>query len=149
MNASVVLDHLRRLGQLYGALLDEENRRLNSYLDGDLERVDTGRIRQEHDIGEVRKIHAALRDQFSGTSLDEISGELSETERSEMRRCLGELDKAMLELKTVIRRNRRYIQNSLSYSQALMQRMFSEHPRYDGDGFVQAQGRSLHRGMRV
>lgn len=149
MNVSAVLDHLKRLGQLYGALLETENRRLRAYLDDDLERVDAGRIQEEHDIREVRKIHAALRCEFSEASLEQISGELSDTERSDLEQGLSDLDKSMVELKSTIRRNRRYIQNSLAYSQTIVQSMFAEHPRYGGDGFVRAEGRSLHRGMRV
>jgi hypothetical protein len=149
MNVSEVLGHLKRLGQLYGALLEEENRRLSAYLDGDLERVDAGRIHEEHNIGEVRRIHAALRDEFSAVPLEEVTGELPEADRLDLERGLSVLDEAMAELRAAIRRNRRYIQNSLAYSQAVLQSMFAEHPRYDGDGFVQAEGRSLRRGMRV
>lgn len=149
MNVSKVLHHLKQLSRLYGTLLDEENRRLSLYLAGDLEEVEAGHIREEYSVDEVRRIHSMLQSEFSEDSLEGISRELSEAECREVETSLADLDRSMQELKIAIRRNRRYVQNSLAYSQAVVQRMFAEHSSYDGDGFVKTGGRSLRGGMRV
>lgn len=149
MNVSAVLEQLKCLGQLYGSLLDEEKRRLECYLDGDLEQVDMGHLRETHGIEEIRKIHSALSCEFSEAALPQVFEGLPESEREDLERRLADLDGVMSELKAAARRNRRYIQNSLAYSQALAQTMFEGAPSYGGDGIVRAEGRCLSKGMRV
>jgi uncharacterized membrane protein len=149
MNVSAVIENLKQLGRLYGALLEEEKRRLDAYLGGDLVQVEDSRIRAEYGVDEVRRVHAELNGEFQDTSLQQIAGELSPEDRQALEQGLSDLDQSMRELRAAIRRNRRYLQNSLAYTQAVTQSIFAAHPSYDGEGIVRTEGRSLHKGMRA
>ncbi len=148
MNVSAVLDQLKQLGRLYCRLLEEENHRLALFVEGNLEQVEASRIDEEHNLEAVRRLHAALQCELSEVSLSRIAGALPK-EHADLRQGLADLDRTMQELRLAIRRSRRYLQNSLSYNQAVAQKLFAGHASYDGEGFVRSECRSLQRGMRV
>ena len=143
------IDCLSQLIALYGQLLEEEVRVVEHYLSGSVEAADRSRREQGELVERVRYAHRELGLHLSDFGLSGLAGSCDRATGAVLERKRDELNRLVAELQLTIRRNHRYIQNSLACCQGILQHSLSDMSCYRGDGFLKAPGHSLHGGVRA
>ncbi len=126
MKTETVAEVIRSLIRHYRALLEEQARCVDCFLAGDLEGVEASRARSEDHMEEVRNCLAGL-----GT-LPQDGGPLERSGRPALREAVQELRRTVAELQSLLQRNRRFLQNSLGYTDRMLEAMFGGGSSYDG-----------------
>jgi predicted DNA-binding protein YlxM (UPF0122 family) len=141
---------LSQLLDSYGRLLSEESRRLDCYLSRDLEAADALRISEERIVEDIRNLHAGILELTEKRSLGDLLRE-GEAPLGEARDHLGALNRTVQEVQQAVDRSRRFIFNSLSFSEAILRPLLGEESgHYDGEGFLQTgRHRVARRGVRA
>jgi hypothetical protein len=126
MKTETLAETIQALVRLYQGLLDEETHCVELYLAGDLDGVEASRTRSERHVAEIRNWLAGL-----GT-LPQAGGPLERSGRTVLREAVQELRRTVAELQTLLKRNRRFVQNSLGYTDRMLEAMFGGSSSYDG-----------------
>lgn len=133
MKTETLAETIQSLVRLYRALLDEQTRCVEFYLAGNLEAVEESRTRSECHMQEIRTWLAGL-----GT-LPQAGGPLERSGRTVLREAVQELRRTVAELQSLLKRNRRFVQNALGYTDRMLEAMLGGSSSYDGAAI-------LHRG---
>lgn len=130
MKTETLAETIQALVRLYRALLDEESRCVELYLAGDLDAVEESRSRSERHVAEIRNWMAGL-----GTPPQD-GGPLERSGRTVLREAVQELRRTVAELQSLLKRNRRFVQNSLGYTDRMLEAVFGTSSSYDGAAIV-------------
>ncbi|MFB3901870.1 MAG: flagellar export chaperone FlgN [Acidobacteriota bacterium] len=130
-------------------LLTEQGRVIDCYLEGKLDEVAHLQSRQERLLREARGFHDTLARTLAGGPLSEVARLLEAPQSEQLEQTITDLHRLLRELHLVNLRNRRFIQSSLCYSQALLQEVFSTQAAYNGGGVIGVRMSGLKRDLRV
>ncbi len=147
MTTTETFDQLIRLTHLYREILRTEDEKLSSYLDEDLDRVETLSQEEAALVEAVRTLHEEILQATGGEPLL-ASGEGKS--RALLGHHLDELNGTIHELQLALHKSRRFVHHSLAHAQGLVAAFFDDHHRgYDGRGGIRAGQGTLRRGMRA
>lgn len=144
MNMEAFEQHLRNLVRLFGEVLESESRTVERYLAGEMDEVEWSRAQSERNLSEIQ---ARLQELKSLAEQPVPAGPDGQAAREALR----QLREIVAEMQELARRNRRFIQNSLGYTDRMLAAMFGGNPSYDGSAVMHRAegGATSARGIRA
>lgn len=120
---------VRKLVRLYSQVLEEESRSVELLLAGQLDAVQASQARSEQYLAMIRASLSELRSRPGSLAAGPAEGQST-------RDALRELREMLAEIRELVWRNRRFLQNSLRYTDRMLEAMFGGNSSYDGAAVV-------------
>jgi hypothetical protein len=141
---------LSRLLDCYRRLLAEESCRVDCYLNNDLESAAALRITEDRLLEEVRSLHERIREVTGERSLGDWLHD-GDAQLEQAQSHVVALSRVVREVQQAVDRSRRFVFNSLVFSQALLGPLLGEEGgHYNGEGFLQTGRNAVgRRGVRA
>jgi hypothetical protein len=133
---SSLIEVFSQLAATYRDLLREQENKIGLCLSGDGEGFEAS-IEAEQAISDrIQMLQSELKERLDGQTLTQALGKSEEGNDGKNRVALEEFLALVEQSRRAGARNLRYMQTSLSFSQALLQELFSGSASYDQSGYM-------------
>lgn len=123
--------------ELYRLLVAEQKQKIDLYLRGDLDLVQSSMNRGKNLLEEIRVLNRRLTSELDGRTLSDIAAEMDSSEDESLRMRIEELRRLTSELSRMNLQNFRYVQSSSGFTRAMLGEIFSENINYNQNGYFQ------------
>ena len=137
MGGNNLLDLVCQELELYRLLVEEQKKKIDLYLHGDLDLVKSSMERSKSVLEGIRVLNQRLNSALDGRALADITAEMEGSESEMLRTKIDELRRLTSELSRMDLQNYRFVQSSFGFTRAMLGEIFSENVNYNQNGYLQ------------